>query len=53
MQRLLLTDNQLLEAYNQAKKMNLDEAFINMLKKEIEARKLSDQVKTPPGFFKS
>lgn len=43
MKNSISSDNQLLEAYNQAEKMNLDKEFINLLKKEIDLRKLSKQ----------
>ena len=41
MKRFILSNHQLIQAYNEAKKLNLDEEFIQMLKKEIEARNLS------------
>lgn len=41
----ILSDQQLAQAYNQAKKLNLDEAFIQMLKKEIESRNLFKETK--------
>lgn len=41
----ILSDNQLQEAYNQAKKMNLEKEFIKMLKKEMKLRKLSEKAK--------
>lgn len=47
MKRLNLSNEQLIQAYNQAKKLNLDEGFIYMLKKEIETRNLSK--KTEPS----
>lgn len=37
----ILSNQQLIQAYNEAKKLNLDEEFIEILKKEIEARDLS------------
>lgn len=40
----ILPNQQLIQAYNQAKKLNLDEEFIQILKKEIEARNLSQKV---------
>lgn len=43
----LLSDELLLKAYNQAKKMNLDKDFIDLLQKEIALRKLSIKEKTP------
>ncbi|MCM3790069.1 sporulation histidine kinase inhibitor Sda [Domibacillus indicus] len=42
-----LSDDQLLEAYNQAIKLNLDKEFSNMLEEEIERRKLFNNAKTP------
>nr|WP_156153513.1 sporulation histidine kinase inhibitor Sda [Domibacillus robiginosus] len=39
----MLSNQQLIQAYNQAKKLNLDERFIDMLKKEIEARHLLNE----------
>lgn len=42
----ILSNKQLIEAYNQAQKLNLDEEFINMLKKEIELRKLCKKQKS-------
>ncbi|WNS79262.1 sporulation histidine kinase inhibitor Sda [Domibacillus sp. DTU_2020_1001157_1_SI_ALB_TIR_016] len=45
MRKLHLSDEQLVKAYNQAKKMKLDKEFINMLEKEIKLRKLSDKEK--------
>jgi hypothetical protein len=41
MKTFTLSNQQLIEAYTQARKLNLDEEFIHMLKKEIEARNLS------------
>ncbi|WNS78750.1 sporulation histidine kinase inhibitor Sda [Domibacillus sp. DTU_2020_1001157_1_SI_ALB_TIR_016] len=42
----ILSDNQLREAYNQAKKMDLDKEFIKVLEKEMKLRKLSEKAKT-------
>ena len=43
MKRFILSDQQLIQAYNQAKNLNLDEEFIQILKKEIEARNLDQK----------
>lgn len=41
MKSLNLSNHQLIQAYNQAKKLDLDVEFIQVLKKEIEARNFS------------
>jgi hypothetical protein len=40
----ILSNQHLIQAYNQAKKLNLEKAFIHMLNKEIEARNLSKKL---------
>lgn len=45
MGKLTLTDKQLLQAYDQAKSLNLDKEFVDMLKKEVELRNLSEKSK--------
>lgn len=47
MEYRILTDEQLLHSYNQAKKLNLDKGFINLLRKEIALRGLSINPKPP------
>ncbi|WP_081728019.1 sporulation histidine kinase inhibitor Sda [Alkalihalobacillus hemicellulosilyticus] len=39
-----LTDEQLLEAYAQAKKAQLNEAFLTLLLEEIKRRNLQDRI---------
>ncbi|WP_083256061.1 sporulation histidine kinase inhibitor Sda [Domibacillus iocasae] len=50
MKRSVLSDKELLQAYHQAQKLNLDKEFINMLKEEIQLRKLSEKSKKPLSF---
>jgi hypothetical protein len=47
MKRSVLSDKELLQAYHQAQRLNLDKEFISMIKKEIQSRKLSEISKTP------
>jgi hypothetical protein len=45
MKKVLLSDKDLLTAYQQAKKINLDKDFISLLEKEIKRRN--------PSFIKN